>query len=47
MNPSDCLLGGRRLADDHDVPFGFEQVSDAAPHDLVVVEQEHRDEVAI
>src|SRR5215469_436536 len=35
--------GGARLADDLDVTFGFQHVADAAPHDLVVVKQEHCD----
>ncbi len=47
MDPSDCLLGRRRLADDDDVPLGLEQVADAAPHDLVVVEQEHCDALGL
>jgi len=34
------------LADDRHVALGFEQIADAAAHDLVVVEQEHGDRVA-
>ena len=36
------LVLGAGLADDHEVGFGLQQVTHAAPHDLVVVEQEHR-----
>ncbi len=39
VHPTNRLLGGRRLADDLDVTLGLEQVADAAPHDLVIVEQ--------
>ena len=42
VHASHRLLGGGRLADDLDVALGLEQVADAAPHDLVVVEQETR-----
>ena len=34
---------GARLADDLDVVLGLEQLGDATPHDLVVVEEEHGD----
>ena len=37
--PHGLVLGGR-LADDHEVGFRFQQVANAATHDLVVVEQE-------
>jgi len=35
------LCGGARFADDLDVVLGFQQLRDAAPHDFVIVEQEH------
>ena len=47
MDPSDCLLRSRRLADHHHVPLGLEQVADATSHDLVVVEQEHGDALGL
>ena len=43
VHATDGLLLRRGLADDRDVVLGLEQVGHAAPHDLVVVEQEHRD----
>jgi hypothetical protein len=42
-DPGTGLGGGAGLADDLDVVLGFQQLRDAAPDDLVVVEQEHRD----
>jgi hypothetical protein len=37
------LRGRPRLADDLDVALALEQLRDASPDDLVVVEQEHGD----
>jgi hypothetical protein len=37
------LRGRARLTDHHDVALRLEQLCDAAPDDLVVVEQEHGD----
>ena len=37
------LLGGARLADHLEVVLGLEQLAQAAPDDLVVVEEEHPD----
>jgi hypothetical protein len=37
------LRGGGRLAHDGDVVLGSQEVREASPDDLVVVEQEHRD----
>ena len=37
------LGGGARLADDLDVVLGLEELGDAPPDDLVVVEEEHGD----
>ena len=41
------LVGGARLADHDDVARVLEQLADPAPHDLVVVEQEHPNLVAV
>ena len=46
VDPADGLLLGRRLTDHPDVVLGFEQVGHAAPDDLVIVEEEHRDLLA-
>ena len=43
VDPADGLGLGARLADDLDVALGLEQVAQAPPDDLVVVEQEHGD----
>jgi len=40
---SQRLLRRARLADHFDVVLGLEQLADATPHDLVVVEKEHGD----
>ena len=40
---ADGLVLRTRLADDHDVVLGLEQVAQPAAHDLVVVEEEDRD----
>jgi hypothetical protein len=39
-DPAECRRGRVGFADDFDVVFGLEQLAYAAPHDLVIVEQE-------
>ena len=43
VHAGDRLGLGAGLADHRDVAFGFEEVANTSPHDLVVVEQEHAD----
>ena len=42
-DPGQRRLGGAGLADHRDVGLGLQHVLDAAPDDLVVIEQEHPD----
>ncbi len=45
VHPCHGLVGSRRLADDLDVPLGFEEIADPSANDLVVVEEEDGDAV--
>jgi len=42
----ECLSGGSGLTDDFDVPFGLEELLDAATNDLVVIEEKHPHRIA-